>query len=70
LQRQVDKVRSDESYEYNKTAIEKGNLATYYVEEAANHKIQDLQGKINDARQEQADWENRARQAGQDQLGR
>jgi len=62
LKRQVREVRRDEMYEYNKAATEKGNRATYDVEEAADRKIRDLNGKINDARHEQS--------AEQDQLGR
>jgi hypothetical protein len=53
LERQVNTVRSDEFYEYNKAAKEKGNRATYEVEEAADRKIEHLEREINDARNQQ-----------------
>lgn len=65
LESQVDKVRSAARYEYNKAAIERGNQATYGIKEAADRKIQELDGKINDARNQKSHWENTARQAEQ-----
>ena len=57
LGRQVDKLRSDERYDYNKAAIERGNQASETVREAYDRKIQELGGKINDARNEKKSWD-------------
>jgi hypothetical protein len=66
LESQVDKVRRDKMYEYNKAATEKGGRdKDYYIEEAAKRKIDDLEGKINDARQEQSHSEIEAQPAEQ-----
>jgi hypothetical protein len=65
LQRQAGELRERERYEYNKAASERGNQATYNVERAFEHNIQSLQGQINNAEREKADWKNRASQAEQ-----
>jgi len=65
LESRLNQVRADERFEFNKAAIERGNQATYYVEEAFDTKIRNLQGKIEDARQEKNAWEHRAWQAEQ-----
>jgi len=62
LESHLNQVRAYERLELNKAAP--GNQ-TYYVEEAFDRKNRNLQGKIEDARQEKRAWEARAWQAGQ-----
>jgi hypothetical protein len=65
LESHLNQVRADERFEFNKAADEGGNQATYYVEEAFDWKIRNLQGKIEDSRQEKNAWQQRAWQAEQ-----
>jgi hypothetical protein len=52
LERQVREAKRDKMYEYNKASSERGNSAAEQVGQSYDSKIHDLEGKINDARNE------------------